>query len=261
MKKNKEYEEFLSRFKFQKEMTGFIGIERERFLSTANGTLVPYAEKFLTQLDNPKWTYELSACQVEDRTTPLYNIKEIKGALKENDCDGKTVARQLGLKLLTIEVAPKNMSLAVYPTPRYLRIKSQITQERLRAACRVTGTHLHFGMPDIKTAIQVSNLLRKYLDYFCKLGSHSNSERLQIYKTMAVHWEPPYYQSSQHFFEIARKEGFVKNPRDCWHLIRISIHGTVELRMFGVTENLDEVCKWIKIVRKIIKRKIFTFPV
>ena len=145
------------------------------------------------------------------------------------------------------------MPLDVYPEPRYLKIVKNITKERLKAACRVTGTHIHLGMTDIESAIQTANYLRKYIEYLSNLGDHSKGERLKLYKTMATDWYPPLYKNSKHFFEVAVQKGFVDNPRNCWHLIRISIHGTVELRMFGVTENIEEITDWVSIIRSILK--------
>ena len=256
MKRVHECDTFISRFNFRREMDGMVGVERERFLTTQDSVLVPRAKDFLSAISNFRWTYEISACQVEDRTNPLENIGEIRRALAENDHRGQTIAKQLGLCLRTIEVAEEGMSLIIYPDPRYLKIKSKITREQLSAACRVTGTHLHFGISDMERAIQVSNLLRQHIDFFCKLGDHSSGERLRLYKIVAKQSSPPYYQSAQHFFEVARKEMFLENPRNCWHLIRLSMCGTVELRMFGVTENIDEVCQWIHIVKEIIKKEL-----
>lgn len=256
MKRVHEYKAFLSRFNFQKDMNGMIGVERERFLATPDGILVPRAQDFLLAVDDPRWIYELSACQIEDRTDPLRDVAKIQKALAKNDCQGRAIVKQLGLRLYVIEVAGEDMPLTVYPDQRYVRIKTKITKEQLSAACRVTATHLHFGVSSLEKAIQISNLLLQYIDLFRKLGDHSNGERLRLYKTMATHWRPPYYQSIEHLFEVAFKQGFVKNPRDCWHLIRISKHGTVELRMFGVTESLDEICQWIQIVKEIIKKEL-----
>ena len=190
---------------------------------------------------------------MEDRTPPLREIRMIRAALEKNDLYGQQIANKMGVYLQVIEVGPKNMPLEVYPDPRYLQIVSNIDQKRLSAACRVTGTHIHLGMPDIFTAIKAANRLREHLDFLCQIGDHSKGERLRLYKEMALNWQPPYYESSEHFFEVARSEGFVDNPRNCWHLIRISVHGTVELRMFGVTEDLDEICYWIEIAKKLIE--------
>ena len=252
MKKIEEYQKFLSLFNFRKEMKGFVGIERERFLTNSENSFVPEAEKFLLTIDNPLWTYELSACQVEDRTNPFRDIKEIRKALIENDSSGEAVAGKLGLHLRTIEVGPEDMPLAVYPDRRYLRIVSKISRECLSAGCRVTSVQLHFGMPNLERAIETANALREHLSFLCQLGDHSQGKRLLLYKKMAPNWQPPEYQNIEHFFETARQQGFSQNPRNCWHLIRISIHGTVELRMFGVTEDLEEISSWIETARKII---------
>ncbi|MFC1656754.1 hypothetical protein ACFL14_02240 [Patescibacteria group bacterium] len=251
--KNSEFQEFLSRFNFQKDLVGCVGVERERFLINGDLNIVPRAFDFLQLInDFETWTYELSACQVEDRTKPLRSVCQIKEAMFLNEITGLKIAKELGLGFAVYEVAGEKMPLDVYPDPRYLEIKSTITPDRLSAACRVTATHFHIGMPNLLTAIHVSNYLRKYIELFSGIGDHSNGIRLGLYKEMAKDWNPPFYENEEHYFEVARKGGHVSNSRDCWHLIRISKYGTVELRMFGVTEDLDEICSWITDVTKII---------
>ncbi len=252
MKTNEE-QRFLSRFNFQKEMKGFVGIERERFLTNSDNGFVPQAENFLSAISNSLWTYELSACQIEDRTKPFKEIKKVRDALVENDNLGKNVAEKLSLHLQAIEVGPEDMPLTVYPDPRYLRIVSKISRERLSAGCRVASIQIHFGMPDLETAIEKSNIVREYLPLLCRLGDHSQGRRLALYKKMAPNWKPPQYRNVEHFFEVARQQGFSENPRNCWHLIRISIHGTIELRMFGTTDDLEEVLNWIEKAREFIE--------
>ncbi|MEK7498442.1 MAG: hypothetical protein AAB611_01120, partial [Patescibacteria group bacterium] len=51
----------------------------------------------------------------------------------------------------------------------------------------------------------------------------------------------------------AQFRGFAENPRNCWDLIRISRHGTIEFRMFGVTDHVDEVLMWVSRIKKILK--------
>ena len=177
----------------------------------------------------------------------------IKLELLKNDNVGNLVAKKLGLKLTCVEVAPENMTLEVYPDKRYLEIKKHISKERLSAACRVTGTHLHIGVRDMNEAIKTHNALVPHLGTLCKLGDHSKGERIRLYKEMAQNWQPIAYKDQLHFFQIAKEQGFTDNLRNCYHLIRISRHGTVELRMFGVTKNIDEVLSWISFVRKILK--------
>jgi len=249
-----ELKEFLSKFDFRPEWAGFIGIEREHFLihasGLAGGCYAPQAKRFLDAIKDPRWTYELSAYQVESRVGPQRDLSALKLEMLENENNGNQVAGQLGLALVNEEVAEHLFPLEVYPDPRYLEIAARISKGKLSAASRVTGTHIHIGTRDIDQAIAVNNRLYGYLDSFCFVGDHSHGERLRLYRTMAESWAPRMYFDSKHFFEVARTEGFTDNPRNCWNLIRISIHGTVELRMFGSTDNIDEILDWVSFVKK-----------
>lgn len=246
--------DFLARFKFRASKSGFIGIEREHFLVKPNGVFIPASDKFLELINDPRWTYELSACQVESRTTPKRDASAISLELLENANNGATIAKQLGLRLINKEVGDENMPLDVFPDARYLEIVRTIPRDKLEAACRVTGTHIHFGVKNITHALSVYNALIPCLDELCRIGDHSNGERLKLYRTMATRWQPIAYENAEHFFETALADGFSENPRNCWHLIRISIHGTIELRMFGVTDHIDEIIDWISHVRSLLKK-------
>ncbi|KKT81996.1 MAG: hypothetical protein A3B99_02065 [Candidatus Yanofskybacteria bacterium RIFCSPHIGHO2_02_FULL_44_12b] len=246
--------EFLSKFRFKPELAGFVGIEREHFLvhagGLAGGVHSPSAKRFLEAINDPRWTYELSAYQVESRTVPSMDLSAMRLGLLENENLGNRTATGLGLRLVNEEVAPFLSPLEVYPDPRYLKIAKTISPEKLDAASRVTGTHIHIGVGNIEKAIALNNVLIPRLNELCAMGDHSDGERLRLYRLMADNYQPTAYESSEHLFEIARAEGFTDNPRNCWKLIRISIHGTVELRMFGVTDNLDEILEWVSFVKK-----------
>ena len=253
-KKMGKMTDFLSKFSFKPEMVGFVGIEREHFLvSPIDGACVPQAKRFLDSVRNSSWTYELSACQVESRTKPQIDSSALKVELLSKENMGNKVAQKLGLRLLNKEIAEEDMSLDVYPDHRYLEIAKTISKEKLVAACRVAGTHVHFGVRDINHAIVVNNVLAQHIETFCSLGDHSGGERLRLYRTMAENWKPVVYEGPEHLFEIAEKEEFVDNPRNCWKLIRISIHGTVELRMLGSTENTDEILEWVSFIKSITR--------
>jgi gamma-glutamyl:cysteine ligase YbdK (ATP-grasp superfamily) len=162
-------------------------------------------------------------------------------------------ARQLGLEILTREVAPMDMDLTIYPDARYLgKVAPRLSREKLSAACRVTGTHLHFGVGSMEEAIAVHNLIVLEIDDLLQRGDHSNGERLRLYQTVSGNGIPPFYESEEHFYTIACEKGFVNNPRDCWYFVRISCHGTVEVRVFGVTENVKEIISWAQKIHNII---------
>ncbi len=249
-----------------------LGIEREFFLVDGNGCPVPHAVAFLKSmpsaidyqgwfeqglmgmgfiLEEP-WTYELSACQVEHRTQPCETIDELRAVLIESTREGHAIADHIGLRLRALEVAPADMPLDVYPDDkRYAHLAETLPRETLRAACRVAGTHIHRECGDIEEAIRVHNALTRSLEEFMRIGDHSHGERLRLYREMAPRWRPPLYESPEHFHAVAHEQGFEDNPRNCWHLIRISRHGTVEVRAFGVTDDIEEIISWAKRVQEI----------
>ncbi len=248
-----QIQDFLASFRFRPELAGCVGIERERFLVSPEGAFAPRADEFLSEMRDAAWTYELSRCQVEDRTRSARDHFIVKANLLSNDNRGKFVAAKIGLGLQTLEVAPESMPLDVYPEPRYLAIAEKISRETLSAACRVAGTHIHLGMRNMDEAIAAYNLLRAELETLTRLGDHSGGERIRLYRAMAGKWNPPQYRDEQELFEIARQEGFAENSRNCWHLIRITQKGTVECRMFGVTVFPDEILEWVSAVRRIAR--------
>lgn len=240
-------EEFLRKFAFRPELAGYVGVEREFFLvDPKTGMPVPRSPEFLRRVRDPKWTYELSACQVEHRTSPCRGPEILLWDLEHGTDAGRAVAASMGLELRAMSVAPADMPLDVYPDERYLKISAGLPEETLRAACMVAGTHIHYGVRDMAHAIEVHNRLAAHLDGFTALGDKSEGERIRIYKVMAPLYQMMRYDSPEHLFRTARLQGFDENPRDCWHFVRISTHGTVEVRVFGASDDGEEVVCWAR---------------
>lgn len=147
-----------------------------------------------------------------------------------------------------INVAPGDMPLDVYPDPtgRYQKIIAGMPRKVLLAACRIIGTHIHIGMPDHDTALRVYNRVISHTRQLSNLGDKSNGRRLEIYKIMAPNPDPPIYKTWEEFYQEAVSNGFASDPRSCWALIRISVHGTIEFRMFGGTDDIDLIAAWAK---------------
>lgn len=238
---------FMKRFNFRKEGAGLIGVEREGFIINGTGKITPMAARILQVLtDRSRFGYELSACQLEDRIGPV-PLDMVHDKLLANERDIREVEKQLNFHRRYVEVVPEGMMpLDVYPDPtgRYQQIVKNMPEHILSAACRVTGTHIHVGMPDHESALKTYNGVIRHLDKLCQKGDKSNGERLSIYKVMAPDYSPPQYGSWTEFFKKATSAGFVEDPRKCWHLIRISVHGTIEFRMFGSTEDINEIVDW-----------------
>ena len=239
---------FRSRFGFRPEGALLVGVERECFLTDASGVIAPLATRVLAHLTDPvQFGYELSACQLETRVGPC-RPSELAAALAANDTQVVSAEHAVGFGRLHCEVGPADMPLDVYPDPtgRYAQIVAALPHEVLRAACRVIGTHVHIGMPDHEAALAAYNHATAYLDELCELGDGSAGERLRIYAVMAPGWRPSRFASWHAFYEAAVSRGFDSDPRKCWTLIRISVHGTIEFRMFGATGDLNRIAHWAK---------------
>lgn len=248
-------EVFKKLFSYDPEKALMIGVERECFL-TQSGNIVPIAPQVLAILPHDgRFGYELSACQLEERIGPCHLIN-VPTALAANEIEIRTAETQLGFSRRYVEIAPDNMPLDVFPDPtgRYQIITANMPREVLLAACQVAATHIHVGMPDHNTALRVYNQVIGHIDYLCALSNHSVNRRLAIYKKMAPDYLPQHYSSWQDYYVEAITKGFAQDPRKCWHLIRLSVHGTIEFRMFDTTADLNRIVSWAGMCRELCRQ-------
>lgn len=237
---------FTRQFKFNPEKAGLVGVERETFLASGDGRIAPLAMQVLPLLSNPtRFGYELSACQLEDRTPPT-PFGNLLGELTYNDSRIEEVLRPLDLSRVFYEVGPEDMPLDIFPDPtgRYATIAQSLSMEILLAACRVIGTHVHVGMPNPQTAVRVYNGVLPHRSTLSFLGDGSHGERLRLYAMMAGTPPPRSYRDWADFHQEAQRRGFESDPRKNWDIIRISVHGTIEFRMFGTTNDRKKVVGW-----------------
>jgi len=242
-------QEFMDRFRFSRERAGLIGVERESFLTIRDTSIVvPRAKDALERLGSPaRFTSELSACQIEERTSAV-SREMLIGELLELQRKGDRALIDLGLQKNYWEVGPEDMLLDVYPDPRYLEIAQDMNPEVLRAACRTAATHVHVGMPDHETALRVYNWAVKNFRELCSMGDLSGGERLKLYRMVVPEADPVSFGTWADFYRAARSRGeeVVSDPRRFWTLIRISVHGTIEFRMAGSTDDVDRVNSWAR---------------
>lgn len=264
-------EEFKSKFQFNPQYALLVGAERECHL-LRDGRIVPIAQEVLNHLwarTNGRgccYGYELSGCQLEERTAGPTELSCLKSTLLENEAEIVAVENELGFTRAFLGAAPEDMPLDHYPCERYDRIVSKMNRSTLLAACRVTGVHILIGMPSHAVALNVYNQVIKHFTMLCRAGCVTGHQRLQIYEQVVndfgvPDWhisprlqlfldhlveirEPPPYESWEQFYERACHDGFVDDPRRLWDFIRISVHGAIEFRMFDTTADIDKVVAW-----------------
>lgn len=245
-------DDFASKFDFKPEYWSYVGVEIESFL-TSGGKIVPAAASVLNLL--PKdgtYGHELPACQLEMRTKPV-KIDDLRAELVRVKKLAEEAVSTLGLSLAYIPVALGDVPLDVSPdsTGRYARIVEKLPHEVLEAACSVAAVHIHVGVRSKYEIINVYNRLVRSFDKLKKLGDTSDGKRMALYSVMAPVTWPPQYKSWEEYAQAMQERGCVEDPRQCWDLIRISTHGTVEVRVFDSTSDIERIVSWANTVRNI----------
>lgn len=241
---------------FKQEYVGFLGAEVEYGLFQF-GRPAPLSYQFteLIEQDQGKWMMDLPAWQVEYATPPCNTLFDMRRNIETAFQKGWKISNLLGCEFRACEVASDyEETYVVSPGERYKNITSNNPKEKWAPGCRVAGTHFHYGCKDIPHAIEVHNRLAKNVEQFCEMGKHhtgSGPSRIDLYREMVPIADPPIYHSVEEWKQRADKENFAENLSDCWHFVRISVHGTVEVRCFGVTFDLDEIMDWAMEVKRV----------
>lgn len=241
------------------------GIERERFISTCDGKIVPAIGKLLPlvhqiarkeDMYNERFSFELFAGQIEDRTPPCRTLEEIRKELLANDAVLLRAARLLGLEFDYSEFLDKERVVVFAVNPfdeRHERIWTSITQERRLAASIVAAIHVHISVND-EEAVRVLNICRtSVVDHLIRIGDHSNFQRINAYRAMAgTDGIPPMFVNISEVMSYIASKGGEKNV---WDLVRFKPSTrTIEFRMFGATPNVDEIIGYAKACNDIISK-------
>ena len=246
-------EAFRARFVFDPAKSFRVGVEREAFIVDATGAPVPRAPEVLRQIAEhapehaARFGYELSACQIEQRTEPLESHETV-ATLRKLRSALDTALIPLRLRCAYHGVGPPDMPTAVYPDPtgRYERISRAMPPEKLSAACRIIGTHIHIGMPDEETALRVYNGVIEDLFGLRIAADKTGGERLRLYRTVVEDPSPIRFESWAHFHAHALEYGYAHDPRSNWMLVRITQWGTIEFRLFDGTDSEEEIGSWCR---------------
>jgi gamma-glutamyl:cysteine ligase YbdK (ATP-grasp superfamily) len=233
-----------------------IGIERERFITNTQGIVVPAIGTLLPMVyhiareygvSKSRFSYELFAGQIEDRTPPSLNAEETKAALLENERCLQDAAKILGLGFDHSEFVETELVKAFDVNPfdeRHGQIWRTIPNERRVAASVVAAVHVHVSATG-QEAVQIINRCRgDVVDRLVSIGDHSNRRRIDAYRAMAeTDGVPPIFENHSAMMAYIDSKGGEKNV---WDLVRYKPStGTVEFRMFGATPSVDEILGYL----------------
>jgi carboxylate-amine ligase len=140
----------------------------------------------------------------------------------------------------------------VYPHERYYGVMSEMQDAARRLL--IFGMHVHVGMPDQETAVQLQNVARYFTPHLLALSTSSpfwlgrntgfKSYRSAVFSTFPRTGIPDHYESAGEFnsyVDLLIKTGCIDDGKKIWWDIRPHPYfGTLEVRICDVVTRIDE---------------------
>jgi glutamate---cysteine ligase / carboxylate-amine ligase len=231
-----------------------LGIEEELLLVDADtGQLSPQAAAVLHRADSSREAadHELYAAQLELRSGRCRRVSEAISALGS----ARAAVRQAGGTLMGSGLHPAAPfgTADLVADDRYQRVKAMF--RGLVGRTPEAALHIHVGMPDERTAVQVFNGLREYLPLLAALAANSPwwfgtdsglaSSRAALVRAYPTRGIPPAMQSYDTYTvavaEIVRAAGMPDYTFIYWDMRLHPRLGTVEIREMDAQSGLDDV--------------------
>ncbi|MEV7099755.1 glutamate--cysteine ligase [Amycolatopsis sp. NPDC051045] len=249
-----------------------IGVEEEFFLvDPGTGELVPRNREVVDAAAafGVDVGLELSPAQVETATPVCHSMREVRDRVVELRAVAAAAALQAGARLLAVGVPVAGAPTGrVTDTPRYRRMAGGYGA--MITGREISGCHVHVGVPDRETAVQVSNHLRPWLPVL--LGLTANSAVHHGRDTGFASWRavetsrwpcagpPPAWTSAAEYdTTVARMidSGTVLDEGMVYWDIRPSAHlPTIEVRVSDVPATVNETALLAALVRALVSASV-----
>ncbi|WP_406277977.1 glutamate--cysteine ligase [Nocardia sp. NBC_00881] len=242
-----------------------VGVEEE-FLLADPGTGAPVAKNVEVARTAKEigidLQLELTRCQLEANTAVHTDIAALHRELRELRRSIAACAEQNDARLLAVGIPPTAPTeVPVTDTPRYQRIADNFGI--LGHEQGLSGCHIHVGIPDRETAVQVGNYLRPWLPLLLALTANSAlyrgvetgyaSWRSILWRRWPSAGPPPYFSSARDYdamVEMMLSSGTILDRKMIYWDVRPSISfPTVEVRVSDIPATVEETALLAALVR------------
>ncbi|MCB5183297.1 carboxylate-amine ligase [Streptomyces antimicrobicus] len=250
-----------------------LGVEEEFLLvDSASGLPVPLAGKvraaagLQATLDTGEVQSELLQAQVEVATPVCGDLVEVVGHLRRLRHAVSTAAESFGCRLAACGAAPVRTAspVPVTESSRYLSLRAQAPQ--LVAEQLINGMHVHVGVPDRATGVEVLGRIRVWLPTLLAMAANSPywdgrdtgfaSWRTMIFGRWPVSGPPPRFESLDDHEQRVKallNSGVIGDTRQIYWQARVSDHyPTVEIRCPDVQLRTDEAALVAGVARALV---------
>ncbi|MCT9094083.1 glutamate--cysteine ligase [Streptomyces sp. ASQP_92] len=206
---------------------------------------------------------ELTRYQVEVRTDPHTSLTEFAEQVRSTRATVARAATRQGLRIISsgTPILAQDTPPPLTAGRRYARSAAMfraLDEEQSVCAC-----HIHVGVPDLATALQISNHLRPWIPALIALTGNSPywagrdtgyaSWRTMSWGRWPVAGPPPYFESPTHFEDVTAgfiATGTVLDRGGLYWDIRPSHHvPTLEFRMADATATPGETVLLAGLIR------------
>jgi carboxylate-amine ligase len=197
---------------------------------------------------------EMHQSVVEVGTGICKNIKEAKAEVKGLRRDMVRLARENGLRLASAATHPFAdwRVQEIYPDERYRTIVEDM--QLVARANLIFGLHVHIGIEDRETAIQIMNAARYFIPHILALSTNSpfwlgmntglKSYRCKVFDKFPRTNIPDYFPSwgeYENFINLLIKTGCIDNAKKIWWDIRPHpFFNTLEFRVCDIPMRVEE---------------------
>jgi carboxylate-amine ligase len=244
-----------------------LGVELEfQILDPNTLDLIPKAEHLFAQIPSPekdKIAYEFLQSIFEVQTGICDSVDEVDKDLRYTMKVAEDAASACGCLLFASGLHPfaRPESQAVTDNERYVRIMEELQYVGRRFIPQ--GLHVHVGMPDRETAIQVCDVIQAYLPLLLGLSTSSPyfkghdtgfySYRTKLFEVLPLAGMADFLGSWEGYtsqIKMLIQAGIIQEIRDLWWEVRPSPYfGTVEVRICDMPSHFSDILALTAIIQ------------
>ncbi|SCG73618.1 carboxylate-amine ligase [Micromonospora humi] len=246
-----------------------VGVEEEFLLADPHtGTAVPAVELVMEQVPaelRGQVEREFQTSQIEIGSPPGLDLSSIRHSLGMLRAELADAAERAGVRLLAIGTGPVDGPVPpVVDKPRFDRMIERF--RLLVPGPGNNGMHVHVGVPDPDTGVQVLNHVRPWLPILQAVTVNSPFARgadTGYASWRSIEWErwpsvapTPYLESHEHYQRLIRQliaSGVMLDEGMLYWYARLSAkYPTVELRIGDVCPSVDDAVLVAALVRGLV---------
>jgi len=209
---------------------------------------------------------EMHQSIVETGTKICDNVGELRLEMHRTRRDLVMAAESTGLRVAAAGTHPFSswIDQVISPGERYQNIVEEMGQ--LARSLLIFGMHIHVGMPDKQTTIDMMNMVRYFVPHLLALSTSSpfwmgrntglKSFRTTVFRRFPRTGIPEVFESwsaYENFVNLLIKLNCIDNGKKIWWDVRPHpTYGTLEFRMFDTVTRVEEAVAIAALTQAII---------